>query len=73
MVQDLTLPKISSYMRSIWLKFKNFFIDLNDRDCSVSFVTEVWEKLENKKHQNKIEELMAQVSGGSSSCWLEHS
>ena len=45
-------------MRSIWSKFKNFFIDLNDRDCSVSFVTEVWEKLENKKHQNKIEELM---------------
>ena len=59
LVQALTLPKISSYnMRSIWSKFQNYSMDLYDRDCSVSFITEVWEKSENKKHQNRIEELL---------------
>ena len=59
LVKALTLPKISSYnMRSIWSKYQNFSMDLYDRSCSVSFITEVWEKAENKKHQNKIEELL---------------
>ena len=30
---------------------------MEDRCCSISFLTEVWQKAENKKHQFKIEEL----------------
>ena len=39
------------------LKIQNFGIDMQDRNCSISFLTEVWEKAENKKHQLKLEEL----------------
>ena len=38
-------------------KVRNFGTDMQDRNCSISFLTEVWEKSENKKHQLKIEEL----------------
>ena len=38
-------------------KIQNFGIDMQDRNCSISFLTEVWEKAENKKHQLKLEEL----------------
>ena len=30
---------------------------MEDRNCELSFLTEIWQKLENKKHQFKIEEL----------------
>ena len=38
-------------------KFFNFGTDMEDRSCSLSFLTEIWQKTENKKHQFKIEEL----------------
>ena len=49
-IQALTLPRISSYnMRSIFGKIGNFSADMNDRSTDISFLTEVWEKKENKK------------------------
>ena len=44
-------------MRSLMPKIENFGADMEERNCSISFLTEVWEKSENKKHQFKIEEL----------------
>ena len=38
-------------------KIRDFSTDMDDRNCSISFLTEVWEKAENRKHQYKIEEL----------------
>jgi hypothetical protein len=58
-LQAATLPKISNYnMRSLMPKCANFGIDMENRNCSLSFLTEVWEKSENKKHQSKVEELL---------------
>ena len=51
-LQSVSLPKLSNYnMRSFLPKIENFGIDMHDRNCSLSFLTEVWEKSENKKHQ----------------------
>ena len=58
-VQGLTLPRMTNYnMRSLIPKIGNFALDMDDRECDISFLTEVWEKLENKKHQFKLEELL---------------
>ena len=58
-VQAMTLPKISNYnMRSLIPKIGNFSLDMKERSVDISFLTEVWEKLENKKHQFKLEELL---------------
>ena len=58
-VQALSLPKISNYnMRSLIPKIGNFSLDVKEREVDISFLTEVWEKLENKKHQSKLEELL---------------
>ena len=58
-VEALSLPIISSYnMRSIWGKLKCFSDDMHERDCSLSFLSEVWEKRENIIHKKKIEEML---------------
>ena len=58
-LQAVTLPKMSSYnMRSLMPKCENFGIDMENRGCSLSFLTEIWQKSENKKHNLKIEELL---------------
>ena len=58
-VQAMTLPKISNYnMRSLIPKIGNFSLDMKERSVDISFLTEVWEKLENRKHQFKLEELL---------------
>ena len=58
-IQGLSLPRISNYnMRSLIPKINNFAIDMEERESDISFLTEVWEKLENRKHQFKIEELL---------------
>jgi hypothetical protein len=58
-VQALSLPTILSYnMRSIWGKLTSFAEDMHERDCQISFLCEVWEKSENRKHQQKIEEML---------------
>ena len=57
-LQAVSLPKMSNYnMRSVMPKLFNLGTDMIDRNCSISFLTEVWQKAENKKHQFKIEEL----------------
>ena len=35
---------------------------MNERESDLNFLTEVWEKRENKKHQQKLEELF-EMSG----------
>ena len=58
-IQALSLPNISSYnMRSLFGKIQNLSEDMNIRLTDISFLTEIWEKKENKKHQFKIEELL---------------
>ena len=58
-VQGLTLPRITNYnMRSLIPKIGNFALDMDERETDIAFLTEVWEKLENKKHQFKLEELL---------------
>ena len=57
-LQAVTLPRISSYnMRSLMPKLNSFSIDMLDRNTDLSFLTEIWQKAENKRHQFKIEEL----------------
>ena len=52
------LPKVSCYnMRSLMPKVNSFATDMEDRDIGVALLTEIWEKIENKRHQRKIEEL----------------
>ena len=57
-VQGLSLPAISNYnMRSLLPKLDSFAEDFEERDTGLSFLTEIWEKSCNKKHQNKLNEL----------------
>ena len=39
------------YMRALFSKIGNFARDMEERESDLSFLTEVWEKSENKKHQ----------------------
>ena len=58
-VQALTLPKIANFnVRSLFPKIGNFALDMKERESDISFLTEVWEKKEKKKHQHKLEELL---------------
>ena len=45
-------------MRSFLPKIHNYCQDVNDGQSDISFLTEVWEKKENKKHQFKLEEML---------------
>ena len=45
-------------MRYIWPKRRNFVLDFKERGTGLCMLNEVWEKLENKKQQSKIEELL---------------
>ena len=49
-------------MRTLFPKIGNFSIDMHERETDLSFLTEVWQKKENKKHQFKLEELL-ELSG----------
>ena len=44
-------------MRSIWSKLSSLAEDMDERETDLSILSEVWEKKENKKHQQRIEEL----------------
>ena len=62
-IQALTLPKVMNYnMRSLFSKIQNFSEDMIEREGDISFITEIWQKQENKKHQQKIEK-MFEMSG----------
>ena len=59
LVVALSLPNISLYnMRSIWAKAGNLADDILARQVDICFLTEVWQKLESKKHNYKIEEML---------------
>ena len=59
LVTALSLPAISLYnMRSIWSKIGNLADDVLMRQTDICFLTEVWEKLNNKRHRYKMEEMM---------------
>ena len=54
----LTLPKVVNYnMRSLFPKYENLAQDVHERESDLIFLTEVWEKKENKRHQFKLETL----------------
>ena len=58
-MQAFTLPKIANFnVRSLFPKIGNFALDMKERESDISFLTEVWEKKEKKKHQHKLEELL---------------
>ena len=58
-VQALTLPRITNYnIRALFPKISNFALDMKERESDLSFITEVWEKKEKKKHQLRLEELL---------------
>ena len=62
-VQALTLPRILNYnMRSLFSKIGHLALDIQERESDLIFLTEVWEKSENKKHQFRLEELL-EMSG----------
>ena len=58
-VEAMNLPLILSYnMRSIWGKLKHLADDIHERCGEIIFLSEVWEKSQNKKHQKQIEKML---------------
>ena len=45
-------------MRALFSKTLNLANDMKERESDLVFLTEVWEKQENKKHQFKLEEML---------------
>ena len=59
LVAALSLPTISLYnMRSVWAKMGNLADDIAMRQTDICFLTEVWQKLENKKQNYSIEKML---------------
>ena len=57
-IQGLSLPVVSNYnMRSIFPKLDSYAEDFHEREIGLSFLSEIWEKSLNKKHQYKLEEM----------------
>ena len=53
-----SIPIISVYnARSLFPKINSLATDMHERKTDVKFISEIWEKFEKKKHQQKIEEL----------------
>lgn len=63
------LPSFSLYnMRSTWGKIENLTQDMKERKTQLTFLTEIWEKKKNMKHQKKIEEITNMKGLGYISC-----
>ena len=59
LIEALNLPAFTVYnMRSLWSKINNLAEDIIERAVDISFLSEVWEKKENPKHQSCIEEML---------------
>ena len=57
-VQAISLPVICNYnMRSIFPKINSYAEDFYERGIGLSFLSEIWERSSNKKHQYKLQEL----------------
>ena len=58
LLEAMSLTVFSVYnMRSIWSKLSSLAEDMDNRDSDIAILSEVWEKKENVRHQNKIVEL----------------
>ena len=56
---DSNLPILTLYnARSLFPKITTLATDIDERETDICCVTEVWEKISNKKHQMKIEEML---------------
>ena len=54
-LQAVSMPKMSCYnMRSLMPKIENLAQDIEDRNCSISLLTEVWEKLKIRSTNIKL-------------------
>ena len=63
MIDALSAPRITLYnVRSAWAKWNSIAEDMDMRDSDISFLTEVWQKSESKKHQQAIE-FMLEMTG----------
>jgi hypothetical protein len=59
LVDALSAPRSTLYnVRSAWAKWSNIAEDMEMRETDVCFLTEVWEKQENKKHQKAVESML---------------
>ena len=59
LLEAVNLPAFTVYnMRSLWSKIYNLADDIIERAVDISFLSEIWEKKENLKHQASIEELL---------------
>ena len=59
LLEAVNLPAFTVYnMRSLWSKINNLAEDIIERSVDISFLSEIWEKKENLKHQASIEELL---------------
>ena len=55
----LNLPIVATYnARSLFPKIESFKTDMIERNISVSFVSEVWEKSEDKEHSLEVEKML---------------
>ena len=55
----LNLPVVAAYnTRSLFPKIEHFKTDMMERNVSVGFVSEVWEKSESKEHSSEIERML---------------
>ena len=62
LIDALSVPRMALYnVRSAWSKWDNMEEDVDNRQKNfflVSFYTDVWQKIENKKHQKAIETIL---------------
>ena len=59
LVDALSAPRISLYnVRSAWSKWDSIAEDIEMRETDLCFLTEVWEKAENRKHQGLVESML---------------
>ena len=55
----LHLPTVATYnMRSLFPKIGNLKTDLKERKIDCAFMSEIWEKKENKNHKMQIEKML---------------
>ena len=56
---ELNLPIVATYnVRSLFPKICNFRTDMVERNISVSFVSEIWQRSDKKEHNLEIEKML---------------
>ena len=59
LIDALSAPKLSLFnVRSAWSKWNSIADSIETRSTDLCVLTEVWERLENKKHQKAIESVL---------------